>query len=113
MTTDSGSGNGTDCRTDSGTGYGGLSGSILCGFSTNLDVSVLATVAIILAEGLDGITTSRQNHDGRACRQHRARTQKDSANNDRDASRSKFSLGHFHFSGCGRTFCQPSGHSLT
>ena len=103
----------TDCRADSGAGYSRLSGCIFSGLATDLNVGVLATVAIIFAEALDGITTPRQDHDGRSGRKYRTSAQKESANNNCGTSGNKFSLSHFHFPGSGSTFCQPAGQSLT
>jgi len=113
MAANGGPGYCTDCRADSGAGYGRLSGCIFSGLATDLHVGVLATVAIIFAEALDGIATPRQNHDGRSGREDRTSPQKEGANNDRGTSGDKFSLSHFHFPGCGSTFCQPAGQSLT
>jgi hypothetical protein len=102
-----------DRRTDNRAGHCRLSGSIFSRLATDLNMGVLATVAIILAEAFDAIPASRQNHDGRPGRQHGTSPQKERTDNNRGASRNNFSLGLDHFSGCGKTFCQPPGHSLT
>ena len=98
--------------TNSGAGYGRLLAGITSCLSTDLIVRVIPAVDIVRTETLERLPGTWQDHHTRPCRHNRTGTQQ-SNRTDSGPARETCHFRHGYFSGCGNTFCQPSGHSLT
>ena len=103
-----------DCGPYCRAGHSRLPGSRLGCFATNLNESKLPTACVVITKTLNRLPCSRQHHHIGAAGHHRTGTQQcRSSQQTTSTQQSHFSLHSIQRGGCGRTFCQPSGHSLT
>jgi hypothetical protein len=114
ITADGRAGHGTDRGSDYRAGHCRLPCRLIGTLTAGLIVGILPTKGIVFPETLDALAGSRQDHHARPGRHHGTSPQQSRNGKSQSyAPESCLVMHRDHLAGSGKTFCQPSGHSLT